>query len=600
VVGRVAATRLLIAVTGAAEREVLDGLDAACAGRLLVEQGDEAYQFAHDLIREVMLADLSAARRRALHRRIAQALEQAPGEPPLALLAYHYARSAATEKALTYLERAGDQARQRHANAEAAGYYRELIGRLEALGRAGETARAREKLGEVLKTQGQYDPALAVLKQALSAYQAAQDLEGTARVTAVMAATYTDRGSTKIGLALLEHLLAAPETSRISPASLARLYAQLAECLWFAQRPRSEMLATAVHAADLAREAGEAQALATAERERGRALVELGRREEASQVLRDALHLAEAAGDLRSVCLVWNKLGLAHRDWGEPEVALDCFGRALEAAERLGDPTLMSAVTFNLHSLAFNQGRWADARSKIEHLRSTLRDLGATWVAALPVQVLGELALAEGRREAAVALLEEGVELAERSGNAWYAQKNCAFTLAEADLLAGQPGRAIERLEPLYLRAQETSAPMDNNHLVVLAWAFTDLGRETEAEALVESVLAAERVRANRAELIAPQVVKARLATRRGRWAEAEEALEEALGYCRVMAFRYPEAKVLHAYGLLDSARSEPERAREHFAAALAILGPLGERLYAEQAERALDRLASEDPKPPS
>jgi len=42
----------------------------------------------------------------------------------------------------------------------------------------------------------------------------------------------------------------------------------------------------------------------------------------------------------------------------------------------------------------------------------------------------------------------------------------------------------------------------------------------------------------------------------------------------------------------LHLARGEPEQARASWQAALAILGPLGERLYAEHVERALAQLA--------
>ena len=57
--------------------EVLAGLEAAWQARLLTEV-DGAYRFAHDLVREAVEADLSAARRAALHRRLAGVLEPEP------------------------------------------------------------------------------------------------------------------------------------------------------------------------------------------------------------------------------------------------------------------------------------------------------------------------------------------------------------------------------------------------------------------------------------------------------------------------------------------------------------------------------------------
>ena len=65
-----------------------------------------------------------------LHRRIAAALEQEPGQLAVELLAYHYDRAGVVEKALLYLERAGDKAQAEYANATAEGYYREVVDRI--------------------------------------------------------------------------------------------------------------------------------------------------------------------------------------------------------------------------------------------------------------------------------------------------------------------------------------------------------------------------------------------------------------------------------------------------------------------------------------
>jgi hypothetical protein len=78
---------LLSAVAAQPEPEVLAALEAACRARLLVETGAEAYQFAHPVLCEVVQADLGAARRAVLHRRVAQFLAHgagagAEGAPP--------------------------------------------------------------------------------------------------------------------------------------------------------------------------------------------------------------------------------------------------------------------------------------------------------------------------------------------------------------------------------------------------------------------------------------------------------------------------------------------------------------------------------------
>src|SRR5262249_44344562 len=151
---------------------------------LLVETGGDAYQFAHDVIREVAEADVGLARRLGLHRRVARALERRPGAPPVELLAYHYDRGGAPDRAAPYLVRAGDGAVGQYANAAAEGFYRRAAGHLAALGRGPDAAPVREKLGAVLFTVARYDAALAELEPALEAYRAAGDAEGQARALA--------------------------------------------------------------------------------------------------------------------------------------------------------------------------------------------------------------------------------------------------------------------------------------------------------------------------------------------------------------------------------------------------------------------------------
>jgi predicted ATPase len=184
VLGRVVPPALLGDVVAQPAEAVLDALEAACRARLLVQAGAAAYQFAHDVIREVLEAELGRARRALLHRQVAAALERQPGEPAVEALAYHYARSNEQDKALLYLERAGDKAQGQYANAAAESYYREVVARLDRLGRAQEAARVREKLGTVLTTMGLYDAALVVLEQAHESYCVVADREGAHRALA--------------------------------------------------------------------------------------------------------------------------------------------------------------------------------------------------------------------------------------------------------------------------------------------------------------------------------------------------------------------------------------------------------------------------------
>jgi tetratricopeptide (TPR) repeat protein len=188
-----------------------------------------------------------------LHRRIAEALERGPEEAPVEAVAYHYARSGMPDKAVLYLERAGDHAAAQAAHAAAEEYYRDVVARLDALGHRRDSARAREKLGVVLHTAPRYDAALEVLDQAAEAYGAAGDLESLGRTTAQMGQVHASRGTVEEGLERLQPVLERLEASGV--ASLAALYVALAR-LFFSGGRYTEQLAAAERAVALAR-AGE-------------------------------------------------------------------------------------------------------------------------------------------------------------------------------------------------------------------------------------------------------------------------------------------------------------------------------------------------------
>jgi predicted ATPase len=60
---------------GCDEIELVRALDELWQRGIVRERGTEGYDFAHDKIREVICAEMSAARRRLLHRQVAEALE---------------------------------------------------------------------------------------------------------------------------------------------------------------------------------------------------------------------------------------------------------------------------------------------------------------------------------------------------------------------------------------------------------------------------------------------------------------------------------------------------------------------------------------------
>ena len=124
-IGREFTFDVLQEASDAGEDRLVRGLDELWQHRIIREQGQDAYDFSHDKLREVLVANLSEARRRLLHRRVAAALEHVYAndlDSVAARIAAHYERADEPQEALAYYQRAAEKAREMHAQDEAARY----------------------------------------------------------------------------------------------------------------------------------------------------------------------------------------------------------------------------------------------------------------------------------------------------------------------------------------------------------------------------------------------------------------------------------------------------------------------------------------------
>jgi tetratricopeptide (TPR) repeat protein len=577
----------IVAGHGHGESAILAALEDSCRARLLVEEGGDSYQFSHDLVREAILADLSMARRAALHRSVAEALERAPTPPPAAVLAYHYTRSGDLHCAIRYLERAGDQAFAMRANAVASHLYGELAAQLEALQRPKEAASAREKLGAALLTAAQYDAALDALEWAAETYRSDGDLEGSVRVLARIGEVHALRGSSEAGIARLDAWLAALGDVSLRPSAhgLARLYVSLA---WLVNTTGqyAEALRTAERAVDLAGSADDAALLLQAKLRCGHLLLMLEQVDRGVAMLEEAIPIAEAQGDLRGLRFALNSLGWIQELRGNVERDAWYTARAFAVAEQLDDPTVLAFMRSNRGGPAFNRGAWREARADFEAGLAMSRQIGASWASAWPPLLLGRLCLAEGDQVRAQALLEEACTLSEHNQDL-EAQRWAQGALAERDVLAGAPERALARLQPLLDRPGQQEIDVCAL-LPTLARAWCAVGQLERASAVATSALA----RARAADL-QPTIADARhalagVAASQGKWQAARADFEEALDIYHRLRLPYEEAKLRYALALFWRQRGRHERAATLLMEAREGLAQLGERLYAEQVETAL------------
>jgi class 3 adenylate cyclase/tetratricopeptide (TPR) repeat protein len=138
-VGREFSYYLIKRVTNIAEQELLSQLSVLKDSELLYERGiypESTYIFKHALTQEVAYNGLLLKRRKEIHEEIGEAIESLNPdrlEEHYELLAYHYGRSASTDKAVQYLDLANQKAIRLNAMEEAKAYFDEAMGLLDTL-----------------------------------------------------------------------------------------------------------------------------------------------------------------------------------------------------------------------------------------------------------------------------------------------------------------------------------------------------------------------------------------------------------------------------------------------------------------------------------
>ncbi len=350
-------------------------------------QGEGTLRFNHDLVRAAAYEGLSFAVRREIHGHVGEALETRVGdaEDLAALLSLHFFEAGVFDKAWGYSVAAGDAARAKHANIDAATFYeRALAAAPELTPDPVAVAGVSESLGDVRELAARYDEADAAYAQSL-------ELVPSARLVRKRAIVGERRGRYDDALALVDeaYTSAGLESSERVALELQRailLYRQgkIDDCATWAERAAEGAVAASDQSA-----LGDAYYI--------RAAAEGDRGGPAREYLDRALPIFEELGLLQRQATVLNNMGVRSYYEGAWDEAAEHYRRAEEAALRAGDVLTGAHATNNRAEILLDQGHLAEAAQDFDSALRTYRAAKFTVGEALVGVNLGRLAAAEGR-----------------------------------------------------------------------------------------------------------------------------------------------------------------------------------------------------------
>jgi predicted ATPase len=505
--------------------------------------GTDVVRFRHALIRDTAYEELPYRRRRELHARAAASLAASLGDHPESeaeLLSLHFFHAQQFADAWYYARVAGNRARDKYANVEAA----ELFERAIAAARrvpdlaALDVARMWEALGDVRERAGIYDRALAAYRTARRCR--AGDPVGEAELLLKEAWIAEREGRYSQAIRVVRRgsrRLAgvAGPAAATTRAGLEAWYAAVRQ----AQGRSREAIAACLEAIGDAVAAGNLAAEAQASFILDWAYVESGRPELATHSAR-ALEIYEQLGDLDGQAGVLNNLGGFAYFEGRWDDAIELYERGRDTRLRTGNAVEAALGTCNIGEVLADQGRLEEADAALRRALRVYRAADSPYGIAVASQHLGRVATLAGRIDEGFAHLEEARGMFELIGAASDVQE-VDVNLAEAHLLAGDPATALEIAEANRDAGVVRFAALER----IRGQAHAALGDDAAAREALESSLEEARARDALFDVARTLDALVDLDVRAGDLVTAEHREREAADLLRRLGVRdLPEPRV--------------------------------------------------------
>jgi predicted ATPase/class 3 adenylate cyclase len=467
------------------------------------------YTFKHALTQEVAYNAVLLERRRGLHERAAQAIEELFAErlpEHYNALAHHYSRSGNTVKAVDYLHRAGQQAVERSAYAEAVSHLTAALDLLTTL------PESRERSQQELAVQMTLGMALRVTKG-----QAAPEVERLyTRVRELCEQVGEPRQLFRVLWGLWQVSNSRGEYRKMR--ALGEQFLSLAQRL---QDP--DLLLEAHHALWTSLFTGGELAAARAHQEQGLRLYE---------PQRHRAHAALYSGHDPGVCCRYRSGGCL---WllGYPDQAVASSQAALALAQQLAHPLSLAQALYWAAMLHHLRREAPLTQARAEALMTVATDQGFSRNSAQAMPLVGWARAVSGHGQEGIMQIQQGLAAYQATGAARDRPYYLAL-LAEASAQSGQTAEGLEALAEALATLGKSEVQWWEAELHRLRGELLlqhTVAQPGEAEACFQQALAvARRQQAKSLELRAAMSLS-RLWQRQGKCTEAHQLLAEVYGW---------------------------------------------------------------------
>ncbi len=452
---------LLQHLTGCDEEQLLVLIKELIAAQLVIEESAERFAFRHALTRQAIYSALLARERRALHRTIAETIEQLYGsslqDAQVADLAYHFYQAGVWEKALAYGQRAGEKALALYAHRAAVEHVTRALdaAQRQAIVSTAELYRMR---GKAYDTLGDFEHAHSDFEHALEETRTTHDALMEWQCLMDFGLLWAGRDYTRAGIWFQRAL-------------------ELAQTL---DNPT-------LHAHSLNRV--------------GNWLVNIGRPEEGLQEHQAALEIFEQQRETHGTAETLDLMAMGNWLYGDIVNAVRLYERAIALLRIVGDNKILSSsltACGACNSSAFVETTFSTLQTRDVCVQQFTEALGLAqegdWLAgqAFAEMDRGFMHISFGEFGEALTCLHHALRVAsEIEHQQWLAGIHCAFTQLYFNLL--QPDLAIHHAEEGMILARQLGS-LWWSHNIATCHALSHMlkGEFAQAEAVLNAVMPRE------------------------------------------------------------------------------------------------------------
>jgi DNA-binding SARP family transcriptional activator len=384
VIGRSFDFDILREASGRSEEELITALENLIQTGLLVERASESgpglslpvYDFSHESLYQVVYAETSLARRRLLHRRVAetlinQARTSSAREAQAGQISQHFQLAGREAEAGRYARLAGDHARSLLANQEALLYYQTALALADE-----DKVPLHEAISDLQTLSGNYT-------RAAAGYETAAALASPAelpRLEHKMGNLHHRRGDYSLANSHFEAAFEGLDPAK-NTALGARILADWSRSMVRLGEP-AQAQERAQASLELADKAGDPLAISHARNILGMLARQSGDLKTAASWLESALQAAQ--GSLPAQIAARNNLALVFQEEGDLQSAIGHVAAALKLCERSGDRHVEAALLNHLADLLHADGKPDDAMHYLKQAVGIFAEIGQETEELLP------------------------------------------------------------------------------------------------------------------------------------------------------------------------------------------------------------------------